>query len=119
DNATFPLPAGERSVYQGKHPFGDMCAEEAIRLCGRFLRRAVKDGNDLEARDGMALAATLAGLAFSNVGVALVHALEYPVGGAVHCPHGARDSTLPPHVMLYNRPARPAAFAKIARLLGE
>src|SRR5207237_1258753 len=45
DNADFPLPAGERSVYQGKHPMGDLCAEEAIRLCGRFLRRAVQNGD--------------------------------------------------------------------------
>ena len=57
DNAEFPLPAGERSVYQGKHPMGDLCAAEAIRLCGQYLRRAVRDGHDLEARDGMALAA--------------------------------------------------------------
>ena len=64
DNATYPLPPGETSVYQGKNPFADMCAEKAITLIGKFLRRAVRDGNDLEARDGMALAATLGGLAF-------------------------------------------------------
>ena len=69
-------------------------AREAIALIGRFLRRAVKDGSDLEARDGMALAATLGGLAFSNSGVALVHAMEYPVGGAVHVSHGAGVSAL-------------------------
>jgi alcohol dehydrogenase class IV len=119
DNADFPLPAGERSVYQGKHPLGDVCAEEAIRLCGRFLRRAVNDGHDLEARDGMALAATLAGLAFSNVGVALVHALEYPVGGATGCSHGEGNGLLLPFVMRFNQPARQAAFARIAELLGE
>src|SRR5947208_1054609 len=60
DNDAFPLPPGERSVYQGKNPMTDAMAEEAIRLIGRYLRRAVKDGNDLEARDGMALAATMA-----------------------------------------------------------
>ena len=89
DNAAFPLPQGERTVYQGRHPFGDMLAEKAIALIGTYLRRAVAHGGDLEAREGMALAATLAGLAFSNVGVALVHALEYPLGGATHCSHGA------------------------------
>ncbi|MCI0460307.1 MAG: iron-containing alcohol dehydrogenase, partial [Gemmataceae bacterium] len=82
DNADFPLPPGERSVYQGKHPLGDCMAEKAIALIGSYLRRAVRGGKDLEAREGMALGATLAGLAFSNVGVAVVHALEYPVGGA-------------------------------------
>jgi alcohol dehydrogenase class IV len=119
DNADFPLPAGERSVYQGKHAFGDMLAEKAIALVGQFLRRAVKDGHDLEAREGMALAATLAGLAFSNVGVAAVHAMEYPVGGAVHCSHGCGNGLLLPWVMRFNLPARVREFGAIARLLGE
>ncbi len=119
DNTIFPLPPGERTVYQGKHPMGDMNAEWAIRLVGQFLRRAVRDGNDLEAREGMALAALLGGLAFSNVGVALVHALEYPVGGAVHCSHGCGNGLLLPFVMRFNKPTRIAEFAAIARLLGE
>src|SRR5258707_3274140 len=67
----------------------------------------------------MALAALLAGMAFSNVGVALVHALEYPVGGAVHCSHGAGNGLLLPYVMRFNLPARIPAFARIAVLLGE
>jgi alcohol dehydrogenase class IV len=119
DNAVFPLPPGERSVYQGKHPLGDIMAEKAIALIGQYLRRAVADGQDLEARDGMALGAVLAGLAFSNVGVAVVHALEYPVGGAVHCSHGAGNGLLLPFVMRFNLSARPKEFANVARLLGE
>lgn len=119
DNADFPLPANERSVYQGKHPMGDICAERAITLVGKYLRRAVKDGQDVEAREGMALAALLGGLAFSNVGVALVHAMEYPVGGAVHCSHGAGNGLLLPYVMRFNLPAKIKAFAEIATLLGE
>jgi alcohol dehydrogenase class IV len=119
DNDSFPLPQGERTVYQGRHPFGDMLAEKAIALIGTYLRRAVTHGGDLEAREGMALAATLAGLAFSNVGVALVHALEYPLGGATHCSHGAGNGLLLPYVMAFNLPARRPEFAAIARLLGE
>jgi alcohol dehydrogenase class IV len=119
DNASYPLPPGERSVYQGKNPFADMVAERAMRLVGQFLRRAVKNGNDLEAREGMALAATLAGLAFSNSGVALVHAMEYPVGAAVHCSHGAGNGLLLPFVMRYNLPERAAALASVAGFLGE
>jgi alcohol dehydrogenase class IV len=119
DNAAFPLPAGERSVYQGRHLVGDMLAEKAITLIGAHLRQAVHHGEDLDAREGMALAATLAGLAFSNVGVALVHALEYPVGGATHCSHGAGNGLLLPFVMRFNLPARRKDFAAIARLLGE
>jgi alcohol dehydrogenase class IV len=119
DNAVFPLPPGERSVYQGKHPMGDLCAEEAIRLCGRHLRPAVSHGDDLDAREGMALAATLAGLAFSNVGVALVHAMEYPVGGATNCSHGEGNGLLLPHVMRFNLPNRRREMARVATLLGE
>ncbi len=119
DNETFPLPAGERSVYQGRHPMGDLCSERAIALIGQYLRRAVKDGQDLEAREGMALGATLAGMGFSNVGVAAVHALEYPIGGAVHVSHGAGNGLLLPFVMRFNLPARQREFAAIARLLGE
>jgi len=67
----------------------------------------------------MALAATLGGMAFSNVGVAAVHALEYPVGAAVHCSHGAGNGLLLPYVMRFNLPARLSQFAKIAEWLGE
>jgi alcohol dehydrogenase class IV len=119
DNADFPLPPGERSVYQGRHPLADVIAEKAIALIGAHLRRAVQNGSDLAAREGMALGATLAGMAFSNVGVAAVHALEYPVGGATHCSHGAGNGLLLPFVMRFNLPARRREFAAIARLLGE
>jgi alcohol dehydrogenase class IV len=118
ENDAFPLPSGEKTVYQGKNPMADLMAHEAITLVGKFLRRAVKDGNDLEARDGMALAATLGGLAFSNSGVALVHAMEYPVGGAVHVSHGAGNGLLLPYVMRFNLPKRAREFASIGRALG-
>ena len=117
DNVDFPLPPGVRSIYQGRHPLGDVIAEKAIALVGQFLRRAVKDGRDLEARDGMSLAALLGGMAFSNVGVAAVHALEYPIGGAIHCSHGLGNGLLLPYVMRFNLPARKREFASIARLL--
>jgi alcohol dehydrogenase class IV len=119
DNEEFPLPAGERTIYQGRHPMGDLLAERAIELIGANLRRAVADGRDLPAREAMALGATLAGLAFSNVGVAVVHALEYPLGGATHCSHGSGNGLLLPFVMRFNLPARVARFARIAQLLGE
>src|SRR5439155_4969466 len=92
---------------------------KAVALLGAHLRRAVHQGDDVAAREGMALGATLAGLSFSNVGVALVHALEYPVGGATHCSHGAGNGLLLPFVMRFNLPARRREFATIARLLGE
>lgn len=119
DNGRFPLPPGERSVYQGKNPFADLLAERAISLIARNLRTAVKKGHDAQAREAMSLAATLAGMAFSNAGVAVVHALEYPLGGAVHCSHGAGNGLLLPYVMRYNLSSRLAQFARIAELLGE
>jgi alcohol dehydrogenase class IV len=118
DNATFPLPPGETTVYQGRHPLGDCLAEKAIELVGRHLVRAVREPDNLPAREGMSLAATLAGLAFSNVGVALVHAMEYPLGGATHCSHGAGNGLLLPFVMRFNLPLRRPEMARIARLLG-
>jgi alcohol dehydrogenase len=118
DNEHYPLPTGETSVYQGKNPFADLYAEKTIQLVGRYLKRAVQDGSDLEAREGMSLAATMGGLAFSNAGVALVHAMEYPVGGAVHVSHGAGNGLLLPYVMQYNEMTRMTEFARIAQLLG-
>jgi alcohol dehydrogenase class IV len=93
-------------------------AEHAISLIGQYLVAAVEDGANQAARNGMALAASLAGLSFSNCGVALVHALEYPIGGAVHVSHGAGNGLLLPHVMRYNLPYRQADFARLAPLLG-
>jgi alcohol dehydrogenase class IV len=119
DNEEFPLPPGERTIYQGRHPLGDLLAERAIELIGANLPQAVSQGTDLAAREAMALGATLAGMAFSNVGVAVVHALEYPLGGATHCSHGAGNGLLLPYVMKFNLPARVSRFALIAALLGE
>src|SRR5205823_5854945 len=119
DNADFPLPPGQTSLYQGRHPLGDCLAERAIQIIGANLVRAVEHPADLAAREAMSLGAMLAGLAFSNVGVALVHALEYPIGGATHCSHGAGNGMLLPYVMRFNLPVRVKEFAAIARLLGE
>ncbi|MEX0676800.1 MAG: iron-containing alcohol dehydrogenase [Pirellulales bacterium] len=119
DNSAFPLPPGTTSLYQGRHPLGDCLAEKAISIIGANLVQAVENPGDLAAREAMSLGAMLAGLAFSNVGVALVHALEYPIGGATHCSHGAGNGTLLPYVMRYNLPARQREFARVAQLLGE
>ncbi len=119
DNETFPVPEGERTVYQGRQPLSDTLSERAIGLVGQHLRRAVEDGSDLDAREGMSLAATLAGMAFSNTGVAVVHALEYALGSVVHTPHGLGCGLLLPYVMRFNAPARLPQMGRIAELLGE
>lgn len=113
------VPIEEPFPYDGKNPLGDCLAERAIELVGKHLITAVREPQNLAAREGMALAATLAGLAFSNCAVAAVHALEYPIGGTLHCSHGAGNGLLLPYVMRFNLPARPREFARIAQLLGE
>lgn len=118
ENSDFPVPVSEVASNQGRNVMGDIFAEKAIELIGSNLVLAVTEPSNTAAREAMALAAMLAGLAFSNVGVALVHALEYPVGGAVHCSHGEGNGLLLPHVMRFNLPTRMAKFARIAQLLG-
>lgn len=119
DYQSLEVPPGEKNAYEGRFPLGECLAEKSFELIGRHLVTAVQDGQNRDARDGMALAATLAGIAFSNCGVALVHAMEYPIGGALHCSHGAGNGMLLPYVMRYNLPVRKPAFARIAALLGE
>jgi alcohol dehydrogenase class IV len=112
-------PADPVGVYQGRYPLSDTLAERAIALVGKYLRRAVYKGGDLEAREGMHLASLLAGMSFSNAGLTAVHALEYPVGVSTGCTHGAGNGLFLPHVMAYNVPACPEQLANVARLLGE
>lgn len=111
-------PPEEPFPYSGRTPLGDILAAEAISLVGRHLETAVHQPSNLAARGGMALAATLGGMAFSNCAVAVVHALEYPIGAAVHVSHGAGNGLLLPYVMRYNLPARRPMFARIAHWLG-
>jgi alcohol dehydrogenase class IV len=104
--------------FQGKNPLADLLAERAIELIGRNLRTATAEPSNRAAREAMSLAATLAGLAFSNGAVAAVHALEYPLGALYHCSHGAGNGLMLPHVMRHNLPKRQAELARIATLLG-
>ena len=113
------VPPGTDFPYDGSNPVGDVLAEKAIRLIGQHFVNAVQQPDNLDARSGMALAATLAGMSFSNCGVAIVHALEYPLGGTLHCSHGAGNGLLLPYVMRFNLEARLPEFANIAAWLGE
>ncbi|MFM9115661.1 MAG: iron-containing alcohol dehydrogenase [Planctomycetota bacterium] len=119
DFSELPLADGETSAYEGSTPLGSCLAERAIELIGQHLVTAVHEGHNPAARHAMALAATTAGIAFSNCAVAVVHALEYPLGAVLHCSHGAGNGLLLPHVMRFNLPTRLPQFAKIASLLGE
>jgi alcohol dehydrogenase class IV len=106
-------------LYTGRSPLTDTLAERAIALVGQYLRRAVYEGGDLEAREGMHMASLLAGMAFSNAGLTAVHALEYPVGVATGCTHGAGNGLMLPYVMEYDVSACPERLSTVARLLGE
>jgi alcohol dehydrogenase class IV len=88
-----------RPMSQGRNPWSDMGCRAALKLAGRYLVRAVRDASDAEAREGMAWAATLAGIAFGNAGVHLPHAMSYAVSGHVRdfrMP-GYPDEPLVPH----------------------
>jgi len=88
-----PASPADRPMSQGRNPWSDLGSLEALRLCGRFLERAVCDATDDEAREGMLWAATLAGLAFGNAGVHLPHAMAYAVAGiAFQRSHGPAPS---------------------------
>ena len=100
-------------------PFVDGLALEAIRQTGRYLRRAVTCGIDLDARSGMARAATLGGMCLGSVNTAAVHALAYPLGGTFNVPHGLANTVLLPAVMEFNLPANLDKYAAIAEALGE
>lgn len=111
-------PGGQFAAYYGRFPIGDCLGERAIRIIGHHLEPAVLVPQSRQARDQMSLAATLAGMAFSNCGVGIVHALEYPIGAAVHCSHGEGNGCLLPYVMRFILPVRTRELADIGRALG-
>jgi alcohol dehydrogenase class IV len=100
------------------HPLVDMYALEGIRLISKYLVRAVKDGADLEAREGMARASMLGGLCLGPVNTAAVHALAYPLGGEYGVPHGLSNAILLPEVFSFNSSASPERHADVAVALG-
>lgn len=100
------------------NPLSDMVAEKAIVLIGQFLKKAVKNGKDLEAREGMLLGSLLAGMALANAGVGAVHAMAYPLGAMFNISHGLANAVLLPYVLEFNRLARPERFARVNQLLG-
>jgi alcohol dehydrogenase class IV len=102
----------ERVPYCGANPIADMWAERSLRLLATSFRRAVHHGDDEQAREQMALAATFAGMGFGNAGVHLPHANAYPVAGQVRDFHPAGypdDHAMVPHGMAVALTA-PAAF---------
>lgn len=100
-------------------PATDACAIQAIKLIAKYLRRAVANGSDLEARDNMAYASMLAGMAFNNGNLGYVHAMAHQLGGQYDMPHGVANAILLPTVERYNMIANLEKFALIAEYMGE
>ncbi|MCX2783287.1 iron-containing alcohol dehydrogenase [Microbulbifer thermotolerans] len=111
--------AVEAYVSTDATPITDACALQAIRLIGQYLRKAVARGDDMEARDKMAYAEYLAGMAFNNAGLGYVHAMSHQLGGFYNLPHGVCNALLLPHVCRVNLMARTERFADIADALGQ
>jgi alcohol dehydrogenase class IV len=105
------------AIFVGKNPVSDILATKAITAITKFLPIAVAQPDHREAREQMALASLLAGMAFSAAGTAAVHALQYPVGEATHTPHGLGNAVLLSTVMRRITPSRVAEMAFIARSL--
>jgi choline dehydrogenase len=99
-------------------PFSDAVALQAIELVRDWLRRAVEDGSDLEARKHMAHAATLGGMAYGTESAGAAHAMSQSAGGVHDCPHGALTARVLGPVCEYNAPADPERYARIAQGLG-
>ncbi|MBB5144496.1 iron-containing alcohol dehydrogenase [Desulfovibrio intestinalis] len=111
--------AVEAYVSTAATPMTDACAEKAMEFINRYLRRAVANGQDKEAREGMCYAQYLAGMAFNNASLGHVHAMAHQLGGFYDLPHGECNAILLPHVCEYNRIATRRRFGRIARILGE
>lgn len=96
----------------------DTLALDAIRLTAQYLPRAVASGGDEEARDGMATAQYLAGLAFGSAGLGLVHAMAHQFGALYDAPHGLANAVVLPEVMAFYLDVCPDRLAKVAVALG-
>ncbi len=111
--------AVETYVSVDANPVTDAVAMQAIKLCANNLRQAVANGGDVKARENMAYASLLAGMAFNNGNLGYVHAMAHQLGGQYDLPHGVANAMLLPVVEEYNIISNPQRFADIAEFMGE
>lgn len=111
--------AVEAYVSKDANPVTDAAAIQAIKLIAQNLRQAVALGDNLVARENMAYASLLAGMAFNNANLGYVHAIAHQLGGLYDMPHGVANAMLLPHVERYNLISNPQKFADIAEFMGE
>jgi hydroxyacid-oxoacid transhydrogenase len=125
-----PVSPDERPPYQGANPIADVWSAKALEFGGRYLRRAVADPDDVEARGYMMLGATMAGVGFGSAGVHIPHACAYPIAGLKHAyqppgypddhpfvPHGHSVIVTAPAAFRFTYDAMPDRHHQVARLL--
>jgi alcohol dehydrogenase class IV len=108
----------QQHVFIGKSALTDHFALLAIKLLGRSLEKACRDGSDEDARADVMMGALAAGCAFGTAGTAAAHAIQYPAGALTHTAHGLGVATMMPYVMNYNRSVSAAEMAEIGTALG-
>ncbi len=111
--------AVETYVSVDANPVTDAQAIQSIKLIANNLRQAVANGHDVKARENMAYASLLAGMAFNNGNLGYVHAMAHQLGGQYDLPHGVANAMLLPVVEEYNIMSNPQRFADIAEFMGE
>ena len=111
--------AVEAYVSKDANPVTDAAAIQSIKLISKNLRLAVANGENIVARENMAYASILAGMAFNNGNLGYVHAMAHQLGGLYDMPHGMANAMLLPHVCKYNMIANLEKFADIAEFMGE
>ncbi len=108
----------EGYITKGAWEMSDMFEIEAIRMISRYLPVAVDEPQNPEGRNGMAVAQYIAGMAFSNVGLGLVHGMAHPMGSLFDVPHGVANALLLPTLMEYNMPECIDKYPRIAEAMG-
>ena len=108
----------EGYITKGAWELSDMFELKAIELISQNLRAATANGKDMVARENMALAQYIAGMAFSNVGLGCVHSMAHPLGARFDIAHGVANALLLPIVMEFNMPAAKRKYCKIAEAMG-
>lgn len=107
----------EGLITKGAWEMSDMFELKAIEMIARHLETAVNEPENAEARNGMAVAQYIAGMAFSNVGLGVVHGMAHPLGAIFDIPHGVANALLLPTVMAYNMPAALDKYVQIAKAM--
>ena len=107
----------EGLITKGAWEMSDMFEIKAIEMINRYLETAVNEPQNPEARNGMAVAQYIAGMAFSNVGLSVVHGMAHPLGAIFDIPHGVANALLLPTIMEFNAPAALDKYVTIAKAM--